>query len=97
MATLAEVTAAIDEFNQAETAAVAAQTNLATVEAAVNVAIAQELVTFSAAQTLFNDQLQLARDAAGFPDAVTAVQLATDALAVADSTLKALMAEYSAV
>lgn len=97
MATLAEVTAAIDAFNLAQTTAAAAQTNLENVEVAVNAAIAQELVTFSAAQTLFNDQLQLARDAAGFPDAVTALQLATDELAVADSTLKALMAEYAAV
>jgi len=97
MATLQEVTDAIEAFNLATTAAAAAQANLVNVEAAVNAAIATELVTFSAAQNLFNDQLQLARDAAGFPDAVSAVQQTNDAVAVADSTLKALMAEYAAV
>ena len=97
MATLQEVTDAIEAFQLAQNNASGAQSHLATVEASVNAAIAAELTTFTAAQTLFTDQQQLARDAAGFPEAVAAVETAATELAVADSTLKALMAEYAAV
>lgn len=97
MATLQEVTDAIAAFQLAQNNANGAQSHLETVEASVNAALVSEAATFTAAQTIWTDQLQLARDAAGFPEAVDAVQTAVNELAVADSTLKALMAEYSAV
>jgi hypothetical protein len=97
MATLQEVTDAITAFNLAQTTAATAQSTLETVEAAVNAALVSEAATFTAAQAVWTDQLQLARDAAGFPEAVAAVETAANELAVADSTLKALMAEYAAV
>lgn len=97
MATLAEVTAAIEAFNLATANAAAAETNLSNVEASVNDALVQESATFAVAQTLYTEQLQLARDAAGFPAAVTAVETSRQALEAADSNLKVLMAQYAGV
>lgn len=95
MATLQEVQDAIDAYQSAQNDVTAATAQLVATETAVQTAVASEQAVFDAAQVLFQDQLQLARDAAGFPAAVTAYQAANDALNLADGNLKALMASYA--
>jgi hypothetical protein len=97
MATLQEVKDATEAFELAQNTANGAQSQLVVVEAAVLAAISAEQATFDAAVTLFNDQLQLARDAAGFHAALSAVVTANTELSNAESTLKTLMAEYASV
>jgi|SRR5215211_1033457 len=97
MATLQEVQDAIAAYIEAQATLAGAQQNLVQVETAVNNAIEQELATFADAQTLFTSQLELARDAAGFNDALTAVNTAATDLGIADSTVKTLMQQYASV